>query len=144
MKIILMHDMPNTGRKYEIKEVSDGYARNYLLPKKLAQLATPANLKAAEIKRKQHKDEEKIQQNIFEKNLEALKGIKLEISCKTNEKGHLFAGIKAENISDALKNQHRIDIPADIIELKNPIKETGEHKVKVKNTEFILSVISSE
>lgn len=144
MKIILMHDVPNTGRKYEIKDVSDGYARNYLLPRKLAQLATPANLKIIESKRKQRKDEQEIQHDILNKNLEALEKIKLEISEKANEKGHLFAGIKAEDISEALKSQHRIDIPADMIDLENPIKEIGEHKVKIKNTEITLSIKSSE
>lgn len=140
MKVILLHDTPNIGRKYDIKNVSDGYARNFLFPKKLAQIATTQNIQAIEKQKKQYEQEKEIQKDILEKNIEALEGLEISITEKTNEKGHLFAGIRKEEISKILKEQKHLDIPAEIIELEKPIKEIGEHKIKVKNKEIKLIV----
>ncbi|MBI4692217.1 MAG: 50S ribosomal protein L9 [Candidatus Terrybacteria bacterium] len=136
MKIILLQDVPNAGRKYEIKNVSDGYARNFLFPRKLAEIAAPKSIQAMEIKRKQLEQKKQIQQDLFEKNLESLNGAKVVIKEKTNEKGHLFAAIHPKEISRAIKEQHHIDIPPEMIELDKPIKEKGEYKIKIKDREF--------
>lgn len=140
MKVILLHDVPNIGRKYDIKNVSDGYARNFLFPRKLAQIATTQNIQVIEKQKKQHEQEKEIQKDILKKNIEVLEGLEISITKKTNEKGHLFAGINKEDVAKILKEQKHIDIPADIIELEKPIKEIGEYKIKVKDKEFILLV----
>lgn len=142
MKVILLHDVPNIGRKYETKNVSDGYARNFLFPRKLAQIATTQNIQAIEKQKKQHEQEKEIQKDILEKNIEALEGLEISVIEKANEKGHLFAGIRKEEISKILKEQKHLDIPVDIIELEKPIKEIGEYKIKVKSKEFKLIVLS--
>lgn len=142
MKVILLHDTPNIGRKYDIKNVSDGYARNFLFPRKLAQIATTQNIQTIEKQKKQHEQEKEIQKDILEKNIEALEGLEISITEKTNEKGHLFAGIRKEEISKILKEQKHINIPADIIELEKPIKKIGEYEIKVKSKEFKLIVLS--
>lgn len=141
MKVILIHDVPNLGKKYEVKNVSDGYARNFLFQRKLAEIATTKSIQAMEVKRKQLEQEKQIQQDLFEKNLESLTAAKVVIKEKTNEKGHLFASIHPKEISKALKEQHHIDVPEEMIELSQPIKEIGEYKVKVKDKEFILEVV---
>ena len=82
-----------------------------------------------------------IQQDLFEKNLESLNGAKVVIKEKANEKGHLFAAVHAKEIAKILKEQKHIEIPEEMIELDQPIKEIGEYKVKVKNKEFILEVL---
>jgi len=141
MKIIFLRDVANVGRKYEVKNVSDGYARNFLIPQKLAKLATPKAIKAIEAEKKRLEEEKKIQENILQKNLESLKDLKVVWDGKNNEKGHLFAGIHSQDISKILKEQSHLDIPAELIQLEKPIKETGQYKIKVKDKEFILEVV---
>lgn len=141
MKVILLQDMAGLGKKYDVKNVSDGYARNFLVPKNLAKIATPKAIKAIEAEKKRLEQEKKIQENILQKNLESLKDLKIVFDGKNNEKGHLFAGIHNQDISKILKEQSHLDIPAEIIELEKPIKETGQYKIKVKDKEFILEVI---
>jgi large subunit ribosomal protein L9 len=141
MKIILLQDVPNVGRKYDVKNVSDGYARNFLIPQKLAKLATPKAIKAIEVEKKRLEEEKKIQENILQKNLDGLKDLKIVFDAKNNEKGHLFASIHSQGISKILKEQHHLDIPAEMIILDKPIKEIGQYKIKVKNKEFVLEVI---
>jgi large subunit ribosomal protein L9 len=141
MKVILLQDVPGMGRKYDVKGVKDGYARNFLIPRKLAEIATPQKIKIIEINKKQSWQKKVIWKNILEKNIEALKELKVTIKEKANEKGHLFAMIHQEEISRILKEQNHIEIPPELIEIEKPIKEIGEHKIKVKNQEFILEVI---
>ena len=141
MKVILLQDMAGLGKKYDVKNVSDGYARNFLVPKNLAKIATPKAIKAIEAEKKRLEQEKKIQENILQKNLESLKDLKIVFDGKNNEKGHLFAGIHNQDISKILKEQYHLDIPAEMIELEKPVKETGQYKIKVKDKEFILEVI---
>lgn len=140
MKIILLQDVAKVGRKYDIKNVSDGFFRNFLLPRKLAEIATPQTIKSTEIRKKQSIQEIQIQKDILEKNIASLEGVKISIKEKTNEKGHLFAGVHKEEISKILKEQKNLDIPSDLIELDHPIKEVGEYKIKVGNKEFVLEI----
>ncbi len=142
MKIILSQDVPGLGRKYDVKEVRDGYARNFLIARGLAEPASPKKIEAVKIREKQIEQLKKVDEDILGKNLKALEGLKISIKEKANEKGHLFAGIREEDISRILKDQKRINISADMISLEEPIKETGEHKVKVKDKEFIFEVLA--
>src|SRR3989338_487820 len=150
MKIILSQDITGVGRKGEIRNVSDGYARNFLLPKKLAQLATPAAIASAEKLKKQTEQDREVQNDILEKNIKGLKDLKVQIKAKANEKGHLFSIIHPDEISKILKEQHHLDIPSKLIEIEKPIEEIGEHIIKVypassiggpKHQEFVLDVL---
>ncbi|MEK7576038.1 MAG: 50S ribosomal protein L9 [Patescibacteria group bacterium] len=141
MRIILLQDVPKIGRKYDIKDVSSGYARNFLFPRGLAELATSDKIKLSETKRKQTEQEMAIQDNILGKNINILEGLTIEVKEKSNEKGHLFAGIHKKEISKILREKNHIDIPAELIEIGKPIKEIGKHKIKVKDKEFILNII---
>lgn len=141
MKIILLQDVPKTGRKYDIKNVSSGYARNFLFPRGLAELATFDKIKSAEIIEKQAEQKRAVQSNILDKNIDSLEGLIIEIKEKANEKGHLFAGIHKKEISKILREKKHLDVPIELIELDEPIKETGKHKIKVKDKEFILNII---
>ncbi len=139
----MLQDVPSLGKKYDIKNVSDGYARNFLIPRKLVQIATTANIQSIERRRKQMEQEHAIQKDILAKNIDSLDGVKVTYRAKTNEKGHLFAGIHKEDIIKILKEQKHIDIPEELIELDQPIKELGEYKIKIKNKELVLEVIKS-
>lgn len=142
MKVILLQDVPNVGKKYEVKNVSDGYGRNFLLAKNLAKIATIQAVQAAEKEKKRTEGEKKLHEDLLIKNLEGLEGLKIEVKAKANKKGHLFAAIHPEEIAKILKEQEHLDIPAEMIELSQPIKEIGEYKIKVKDKEFLLVVIS--
>lgn len=143
MKVILLQDVPNVGKKYEIKNVSDGYGRNFLLARNLAKIATIQVIQAVEKEKKISGQEKQIQQDILKKNLASLNTLKITIKQKANEKGHLFAAIHPEEISKILKEQEHLDIPAEMIESEKPIKEIGEYKIKVEDKEFLL-VVSSQ
>jgi len=150
MKVILSQDIIGVGRKGEVKNVSDGYARNFLLPNKLGQIATPAAIASAEKLRKQAEQDKDVQKDILEKNIKSLKDLKVQIKAKANEKGHLFSIIHPDEISKILKEEHHLDIPSKLIEIEKPIKEIGEHIIKIypafnisgaKHQEFVLDVL---
>lgn len=144
MKVILMEDVPKLGNKYDVKNVSGGYARNFLLPRKMVQLASDKAVKAIEELKKQHTQELEVRHDILEKNINSLDGIKVSVEEKANEKGHLFSIIHPGEISKILKTKNHIDIPAKLIEIETekPIKAIGEHKIKVKDKEFTLEVLA--
>lgn len=142
MKIILLQDIVGVGHKGEIKNASDGYVRNFLLPNKLGQIATPAAVIAFEKLKKQTEQDKEIQQDIFEKNIKGLKGLNVQLKVKANEKGHLFSIIHPDEISKILKKEHHLDIPSKLIEMEKPIKELGKHTIKVKHQEFIFDVLA--
>jgi large subunit ribosomal protein L9 len=141
MKIILLRDVPNVGKKYEVKDVSDGFGRNFLLARNLGEIATIQAIQGIEKKRAQDNQMKEVDKDILEKNIEALEGIKISIKEKANEKGHLFAAVHIKEIAEILKKEKHIEIPEEMIKLKKPIKEKGEHKIKVKNKEFVLEII---
>lgn len=139
-----MKDVPRLGCKYDVKNVSDGYARNFLIPGKMAQLADDKSIKAVETLKKRHVQELEVRRDILEKNINSLDGIRVSIEEKANEKGHLFSIIHPEEISRILKEKNHIDMPPKLIEIEKPIKEIGEHKIKVKDKEFTLEVLAKK
>jgi len=144
MKIILLKDVPGTGRAHEIKEVAPGFCGNFLIPNKLAVVATPTALKSLEERKKRTEAESKITEDLMMKNLASLKEATVVISGKANEEGHLFAGIHAREILEALKKQLRIELPEETLKLDSPIKSVGKTEVVAeihgKKVSFTLSV----
>jgi large subunit ribosomal protein L9 len=132
MKILLLQDVKTVGKKGEIKEVADGFALNAILPKKLALVATPEVLKKYELEQKQKHAEEKIQRDLAEKTFADLKEKKVVMKANASDKGHLFASIHIGEILAALKDQLHITLNQSWVELKQPIKEVGEYKLKLK------------
>ncbi len=132
MKVILKQDIKGVGRKYEIKNVADGYAVNFLLPRKLAEFASPDAVKRSEILQAATAAELEIRESLTKAQIETLKTVKIELKKKANAKGSLFEKVHEEEISVALKSQAHADIAPEFIKLEAPIKEIGEHKVKVE------------
>ncbi|HEY4503654.1 MAG TPA: 50S ribosomal protein L9 [Candidatus Paceibacterota bacterium] len=132
MKIILLKDVAKVGKRYEIKDISDGYAVNLLIPNGLAISATPNALKRIEMEKAKEDTEQKVNMELLIKNLNDLENITLTIVGKANEKGHLFAGLHREEIAKELQRQTRLQINPSSINLKHPIKEAGEHTIEVK------------
>ncbi|MDP3996752.1 MAG: 50S ribosomal protein L9 [bacterium] len=132
MKVVLLKDVPKIGRKYEVKNVADGYALNMLIPKGLAETATEKAVLRAEAEAKKLVAERKLQTTLLEKNLESIKDKILSVSAKANEQGHLFASIHKEEIAKRIEEETRIAVLPEFIFFDKPIKEIGEHKVTVK------------
>ena len=126
MKVILLCDVKGTGKKSEILNVSDGFARNYLFPRKWAMEATASAVK--EIERK-HAVEEKLEAERREeatKKAVALKDKTIQIAAKCGEKGRLYGSITTQEVADALKTQHGVDVDKRKIEC-DPIRQIGEY-----------------
>lgn len=132
MKVVLLKDVSGVGRKNEVETVSDGYALNLLIPKKLAVAGTPATIAHAERLKSEGSVKRKIQEDLLLKNLATLDGVVIEMSEKANEQGHLFAGIHANAIAAALKKQKGIDLLPEFLVLHKPVKEVGERIITVK------------
>jgi len=140
MKVILLQDVPKVGHKYSIKEVKSGYARNFLLPQKLAQLATESAIKGIGAAKLKAEQERAIHDDLLVKNLESLVNLRVVMEEKANEKGHLFSIVHEDEVARILKEKYHIEIPAKFIETDKHIKEVGEYKVKVKDKEFTLEI----
>lgn len=128
MKVILLQDVAKIGRRYSIVEVNDGFALNQLMPKKLAQPATPANLARVEKMRSVNVASADAVKKQYEVSVETLASTSIVIEADVNEKGHLFKAVSAEDIAAAAK---AIGVVIDVkqIMLKKPIKESGEHEL---------------
>ena len=131
MKIILLKDIVKVGKRYEVKDIADGYAVNLLIPRRLAIAATPDALRRVEVDKAKENTEKKIHLDLLIKNLNDLDGITLTVVGKANEKGHLFAGLHREDIAKELEKQTHLQINPSSINLEYPIKELGEHIIEV-------------
>ncbi len=132
MKVIFLKDVPRVGRRYEVKNVSDGYARNFLFPRKAAEVATSDALASLEKRKTAAAGEQKVREDLLMKNLADIDGVIVTVSEKTNEKGHLFASIHTDKIAKALKAQTGLDVEPAHISLDEPIKAIGKHAIAVK------------
>jgi len=132
MKVILQQDVKGQGKKGQLVEVSDGYARNFLLAKKLAVLATPENvntMKQQEKARKAQEAAEKAEAEALSKKLEA---VTVKVAAKAGEGGRLFGAVTSKEISEALNAQFGLNIAKAKLVLDEPIKACGGYKIKAK------------
>jgi len=129
MKIILLEDIKNLGKKFETKEVSGGYARNFLFPNKLAEPATPEALKKIEtMKTEYEKEEAELQKHL--KSLAAeMETTTLVFNLKTDKSGAVFGSINKETILKALREHHIVTKERIEMKLDRPIKELGDHTI---------------
>lgn len=138
MKVILLSDIKGVGKKDQVIEASDGYARNYLFPKKLALEANTENmskLKARQNSNQFRKDTEKKQAEEIAKKL---KGIMLKIKVRAGENGKIFGGVTSKEISDGLKRDYNIDIDKKKILLNETIKTIGTFTIDIKLYEGVI------
>jgi large subunit ribosomal protein L9 len=131
MKVILLKEIPKLGHEYDIKNVSDGHAQNFLIPRGLVAVATDAAVKKLEEQKEKDGTEKKIQAELLREQLGSLKGVTIKISGKANDKGHLFAGIGKETLLAEIFKQTHLNLDPESLVLDKPLKELGEHKVAV-------------
>ena len=144
MKVLLIKDVKALGKAGEIKEVKDGYGKNFLIGKGFAKHATDEVVKEWEVEQAQIKaDEEKLKEKLTNIANE-LKDIKVIIKHKIGDNGSLFGAITKDEIAHALLDQHKIEIDKKHIELKNKIKATGSYELDVKLGLGIHGIINLE
>ena len=132
MKVILQQDVKGQGKKGQMVEVSEGYARNFLLPRKLAIAATTDAINTMNLKEKARKAEEARQKAEAEATAEKLKECMVKLTAKAGNGGRLFGAVTTKEISEGLKAQHSIDIPKQKLVLEEPIKAFGSYQIKAK------------
>lgn len=148
MEVILLKDVAKVGKRFDIVTVADGYALNCLIPRGLAQAATPA-ARAATLSRKREADANKQKhEGEIEKCISQIDGKTVTIHERANEQGHLFASLHPEKIAGAVYDQLGVTIPAECVQPAEPIKTTGDISVvigagKTKGT-LIVRVVAAE
>ena len=142
MKVILQQDVKGQGKKGQMIEVSEGYARNFLLPRKLAIAATTDAINTLNLKEKARKAEEARMKAEAEATAEKLKEIQVKLTAKAGNGGKLFGAVTTKEIAEGLKKQHNIDIPKQKLVLDEPIKSFGTYQVKAKLYTEIQGVVT--
>ena len=132
MKVILLEDIKGVGKKDQVINASDGYARNFLFAKNKALEATPNNLKQLEHRKKAEEDRKAEEYAKAKELSDKIDGISVTISVKTGNNGKLFGAVTNKEISSALKEQHNLDIDKKKIIVNDSIKAIGEKTVDIK------------
>ncbi|MEN1966555.1 50S ribosomal protein L9 [Lentibacillus sp. N15] len=132
MKVIFLKDVKGKGKKGDVKNVSDGYARNYLLKNKLAEEATQGNMKALDAKKRKEAQEEQQEKEEAMNLKDTLADLTVELQAKSGESGRLFGSITSKQIAEALEKSYGYKIDKRKIELDEPIRALGYTTVPVK------------
>ena len=132
MKVILLKDVKGQGKKDDIIDVSDGYARNFLLKNGLAKEATATNVNSVNIAKKAEEHRKAVEKAEAMELAKKISAISVTVKIKVGETGKLFGALNTQAIADALKAQHNIDIDKKKIVLADPIKSIGVYTVTVK------------
>lgn len=144
MKVILKENIKGVGKKDEIINVSDGYARNYLFVKNLGVEANKANLAKLQSKKDSEQYKRNIEKEEATKIAEKLSKIKLQFKVKTGENGKVFGGVSSKEIAENLEKERQIKVDKKKIELKDPIKTLGVHNVQIKLYEGVVGTLKVE
>lgn len=141
MKVILKADIKGVGKKDEVINASDGYARNFLFPKNLAVEANNENMNKLRAKQNSMKFQKNQEKEEAIKIADKLKRISLRIKVKAGENGKIFGGVSTKEISKELEIQHGINIDKKKIDLKETIKTLGVHNLEVKLFEGVTGIL---
>lgn len=139
MKVVLNQDVKGLGKKLQIVEVSEGYARNFLLPKKLASIADGKNINEAKGKIDSQKFKKKTETEEANKNKEILEKGFIEFRHKVGEGSRLYGSVTEKDIAQAIKDKFNIDVNKKKITIKDQIKSLGTYSVNVKLYEGVIA-----
>ena len=131
MKVILMSDVPALGHRGETRDVANGYARNFLLPRKLAVPATPANLKNVEHLKRQRAKEEDRALEVAKATAARIEALTLTVTARASEDGRLYGSVSAQDVVEFLE-RHQVPVEKRRVQLEEPIKALGDYKVPVR------------
>ena len=132
MKVILLKDIGGVGKRDVIKEVADGYALNFLIPRGLAQEASEKNVRESENRKQESENAKREEDARFALLAKQLASEKITIRVRVNKQGHLYEHITAQKIANEIKNKYKIEIAGDTVILEKPIGEAGIEKVEIK------------
>ena len=132
MKVILIDTVDGLGRKGDVVDVADGYARNYLVPKSKAIKATRGALKEAEVLRRSREETERVEKAAASQIAEALADSRVVVAARAADEGKLFGSIGARNVAEAIAQYTGVEVEPQIIMLTGPIKEIGLHEITLK------------
>lgn len=132
MKVILKEDIKGVGKKNEIINASDGYARNFLFPKNKAVEANAENMSKLQAQKDATQYKKDVEKEEAKKVADKMSKITIKIKVKAGENGKIFGGISSKEIAENLENQHSIKVDKKKVELKEPIKTLGVHTVEIK------------
>src|SRR3989338_4599147 len=131
MKVILLQDVLGTGKKGEVKDVADGYGRNFLLAKNLVKMATAATLQELQIQAAKQKKQMERELKENQRLATTLDGAEFEVREKASKAGRLYAGVDGKKIAALVKARFKAAIDPKQVRVKVPIKEAGEHRVMI-------------
>jgi large subunit ribosomal protein L9 len=132
MKVVLLQDVKDLGKKGELVSASDGYARNFLFPRKLAVEATEGRLKEIEDKKSSEKNRKEKELSAAKELAEKLSKLEVNFKTKAGENGKLFGSITGKDIAEAIKAQHKIEVDKKKVVLHDAIKALGTYQVEIK------------
>ena len=138
MKVILLADIKGVGKKDQVINASDGYARNFLFPKNLAVEANNENMSKLKAKQDSNAYKKSQEKEEAQKIAQKLSKIQLKIPVKAGENGKIFGGVSAKEIADVLKEEYKIEVDKKKIELKETIKTLGIRTVNIKLYEGVI------
>lgn len=131
MKVILLQDVKNVGKKGDVVNSSDGYARNYLFPRKLAEEATDSNLHVLNAKKETERRKKLAEIEAAQKLAGELKGKEIKIEAKSGENGKLFGAITSKDVAELIKKQYKIEVDKKKV-VMDTIKLAGTYEVEIK------------
>ena len=147
MKVIFLKDVAKVGQHGTMKEVADGYALNFLIPRGLAIQATPDKVAAHLAAQKREGEAHAAAEAELKKTIRGLEGARLELEARATDKGGLFKSITTSDVVKLITDKKGVAVPEKVIELAKPIKEVGEYKIKVAfadaKAEVTLAIIAS-
>ncbi|MGI6603821.1 MAG: 50S ribosomal protein L9 [Firmicutes bacterium] len=132
MKVILEQDVPRLGKKGEVVNVNDGYARNYLLPRKLARVATASSLKEVENRRRREAEKEARAAQEAKELAQRLAGRTVTIAARAGEGGRLFGSITNQDVATAVEKELGLTVDKRRVEMKEPLKALGSYTVTLR------------
>ena len=132
MKVILLEDVKKLGKKGDLANVADGYARNYLFPRNLAEEATAGGIKQLKQEKAALENKKKKEMGLAQEIAGKLSKTTVTLKVKSGDQGKLFGSVTSKDISEALKEQQKIEVDRRKIELSEPIKSLGAYEVDIK------------
>lgn len=131
MKVILQQNVSHVGEKYDVVDVSDGYARNFLLPRELAHRATAEDMKRTEERRAREEEKRQQEEVVRAEKIGEIHGMRINTTAPADEKGHLYAGIHVADVISLIEDKTGYTFPEECITYNDPIKEIGEHQITI-------------
>lgn len=132
MQVVLLQDVAKLGKKGDVVNAAEGYARNFLFPRNLAAPASEGKLKEISTQKKAQADKKQKQEAEAKELAAKISNLTVTLQAKVGEGGRLFGAISSKDIADAIKSQHGYDVDKKKIVLKEPIKTLGDHKITIK------------